>query len=204
MEINKGPKAEFILTLIILVSWDIQVGSEHFTYPEISKNYSSFVFKGVRAESSKSNLPEHQISHNFPLCRTDKGRVICVCGIYPIFPPTAPITWAKLPRVQCTPETVTLRNTAKQSQGSTYLAYACLSVVLTSHAKHFCRNRSNQLHSKQYSRVCYNELSYNERMLQRPVFINKIKMLQRRRRSTIVSFLLCFFFMHGINFMWWY
>ena len=36
-----------------------------------------------------------------------------------------------------------------------------------------------------YSGVCYNERSYNERMLQRTVFINKIRMLQRRRRNTI-------------------
>jgi len=32
---------------------------------------------------------------------------------------------------------------------------------------------------------CYNERSYNERMLQRTVFINKIRMLQRKRRNTI-------------------
>jgi hypothetical protein len=36
-----------------------------------------------------------------------------------------------------------------------------------------------------YSVVCYNEWSYNERMLQRTVFINKIRMLQRTRRNTI-------------------
>jgi hypothetical protein len=34
-----------------------------------------------------------------------------------------------------------------------------------------------------YSRVCYNERSYNERMLQRTVFINKFRMLQRTRYS---------------------
>jgi len=37
----------------------------------------------------------------------------------------------------------------------------------------------------EYSVVCYNERSYNERMLQRTVFINKIRMLQRTRRNTI-------------------
>jgi len=31
--------------------------------------------------------------------------------------------------------------------------------------------------------VCYNELSYNERMLQRTVFINKIRMLQQTRTT---------------------
>ena len=42
-----------------------------------------------------------------------------------------------------------------------------------------------------YSGVCYNEWSYNERMLKRTVFINKIrmlqrtKMLQRTQRNTI-------------------
>ena len=36
-----------------------------------------------------------------------------------------------------------------------------------------------------YSTVCYNERCYNERMLQRTVFINKIRMLQRTRRNTI-------------------
>jgi len=42
-----------------------------------------------------------------------------------------------------------------------------------------------------YSGVCYNERCYNQRMLQRTAFINKIRMLQRTemlqrtRRSTI-------------------
>jgi len=31
-----------------------------------------------------------------------------------------------------------------------------------------------------YSGICYNERCYNERMLQRTVFINKIRMLQRQ------------------------
>jgi hypothetical protein len=35
------------------------------------------------------------------------------------------------------------------------------------------------------SGVCYNERCHNERMLQRTVFINKIRMLQRTRRNTI-------------------
>jgi hypothetical protein len=34
-----------------------------------------------------------------------------------------------------------------------------------------------------YSGVRYNERSYKERMLQRTVFINKIKMLQRTRAT---------------------
>jgi len=37
----------------------------------------------------------------------------------------------------------------------------------------------------EYSRVCYNERSYNERMLQRTVFIGKIRMLQRAGSNTI-------------------
>jgi hypothetical protein len=36
-----------------------------------------------------------------------------------------------------------------------------------------------------YSGVCYNERCYNVRMLQRTIFINKIRMLQRTRRNTI-------------------
>jgi len=36
-----------------------------------------------------------------------------------------------------------------------------------------------------YSRVRYNERSYNERMLQRKVFISKIRMLQLTRRNNI-------------------
>jgi hypothetical protein len=36
-----------------------------------------------------------------------------------------------------------------------------------------------------YNGVCYNERSYNERMLQRTVFIDKIRMLQRTQRNTI-------------------
>jgi len=34
-----------------------------------------------------------------------------------------------------------------------------------------------------YSGVCYNERSYNERMLQQTAFINRIRMLQRTRRN---------------------
>ena len=45
-----------------------------------------------------------------------------------------------------------------------------------------------------YSRICYKERSYNERILQRTVFVNKIMMLQRTRRNTIVSKFLCFYF----------
>jgi len=33
--------------------------------------------------------------------------------------------------------------------------------------------------------VCYNERRYYERMLQRTVLVNKIRMLQRTRRNTI-------------------
>ena len=40
------------------------------------------------------------------------------------------------------------------------------------------------VNSFNYSGVCYNERCYNERMLQRTVFINKIRMLQRTRRNT--------------------
>jgi len=36
-----------------------------------------------------------------------------------------------------------------------------------------------------YSGVCYNERSYNEQMLQRTVFIDKIRMLQRTQRNII-------------------
>jgi hypothetical protein len=36
-----------------------------------------------------------------------------------------------------------------------------------------------------YSGVCYNERCYKERMLQRTIFINRIRMLQRTRRNTI-------------------
>ena len=36
-----------------------------------------------------------------------------------------------------------------------------------------------------YSRVCYNGRSYNELILKRTVFINKIRMLHRTRRNTI-------------------
>jgi hypothetical protein len=38
---------------------------------------------------------------------------------------------------------------------------------------------------RMYSRVCYNERSYNERMLQLSLFTNKIRMLQRTGRNTI-------------------
>jgi hypothetical protein len=41
-----------------------------------------------------------------------------------------------------------------------------------------------------YSRVCYNERSYNERMLQRTVFINKIRMLKRTRSKIFLMLLL--------------
>jgi len=40
-------------------------------------------------------------------------------------------------------------------------------------------------HAGKYSRVCYNERIHNERMLQRTVFINKMRMLQRTRRNAI-------------------
>jgi len=36
-----------------------------------------------------------------------------------------------------------------------------------------------------YIGACYNEQCYNERMLQRTVFINKIRMLQRMQRNII-------------------
>ena len=42
------------------------------------------------------------------------------------------------------------------------------------------RAKTGNLKSK-YSRICYNERCYNERMLQRTVFINKIRILQRTK-----------------------
>jgi hypothetical protein len=47
------------------------------------------------------------------------------------------------------------------------------------------RNILEDNFKSKYSGVCYNERCYNERMLQRTVFINKIRMLQRTRRNII-------------------
>jgi len=68
------------------------------------------------------------------------------------------------------------------------MAHTCVCVVVETSAK---LTETFRRHAGKYSRICYNERSYNERILQRTVFISKIKMLhrtqmlQRTGRNTI-------------------
>ena len=94
----------------------------------------------------------------------------------------------QLPETRCSDS-----RTLLQAENGIRYVYICAvkmqanSVIMSWKGLNFCVVITECRYNRgvKYSRVCYNERPYNERMLQRTVFVDKIRVLQRTRRKTI-------------------